>query len=209
MYEVLIKNHEPSSCGYQKIGKQQDYKNALESATDIVFDLIGYFNGHTEEKDYFMDEHPTTTINTPKFYCVAETDVFRIYEHYKENGWIFSEHVYPKRFTVKIIKSGERKFEVDSEYQDLKRIDLKQKQKMNSLIAKMAKIFRTLSEKQLDITPSTTLEMDIEESEELVKSDTDNNVFNILNGRGKNVKGLSPEVENIDSVVPLDTSRLI
>ncbi len=104
MYSVLVKKHIDGQ-GYEQYGNLYDIKNAEEKAIDLVVSLIGYFKGYEVMDDYFLKKHPTSTINTPRFYCIPGLDVFRVYKHSKINGWIFSEHVYEKEYTIKIVKS--------------------------------------------------------------------------------------------------------
>lgn len=144
MYEVLIKGEE-----YFKIGEETDYKNAVEKAINQVALIIDYFNG--VGNCYFMKDHPSSTINTPKFYCIPGDNVYRIYEHIKLKGWVFSEHLYEKKYTVKIIKSRDREF-INSEEKVIKN-------KLNDYLnRKLLKIFNSVSERQISLNPSVVVE---------------------------------------------------
>lgn len=152
MYEVLVKHHNRTQ--YIKHGKLTDHKNAYENAVDIVISLINYFNGYDEEHNYFVSNHPQSTINTPKYYCIPDIDVFRVYKHTKEKGWIFSDHLYEKKFTIKIIKSKDRIFIFD-DYNSINRIDTDQKNKMDNLMNSLKKTMKKISEKKIDFNPSS------------------------------------------------------
>lgn len=104
MYSILIKNHEHNS-EYELYDENYSLKNAEEKAIDLAIDLIGYYRGH-EKHDYFQKEHPQSTIETPKYYCINNLYVYKIYNHYKQRNWILNEHIYKKIYTIKIVKTG-------------------------------------------------------------------------------------------------------
>lgn len=101
MYGICIKTKETENI--IKIGS---YANSVESAIDKVIDILGYFEGFFQPDKFFIKEHPQSTIRNPKFYCIGNNDIFKIYHHYKSLGIFFNEHIYDKICTIKVVNLG-------------------------------------------------------------------------------------------------------
>lgn len=99
MYGVLFKTN-----GFETTIFTGSLANCVESAIDRVIDIVGYFEGYFEPEEFFMGSHPPSTVDMPRHYCIPDLNTFRIYRHVKLVGIFFSEHVYDKIATVKVIK---------------------------------------------------------------------------------------------------------
>ena len=101
MYSVLIK----ADAGYETWSNENSLASAECEAMNLVIGLVGYLEGYGHKSDVFLKSHPTSTFNTPEYYCIKENDTYKIYQHYKNCYWLSSEHVYSKKYSVKIIRT--------------------------------------------------------------------------------------------------------
>lgn len=106
MYAILIKN--------KMAGLNMEYAagvsiaNAITEAENVVYDIVGYLQGHGHETgDFILREHPSSTIGTPEYYALrTSTGTYKIYRHRKIFGLIMSSHHYNKLYTIKIMRKG-------------------------------------------------------------------------------------------------------
>ena len=83
--------------------------NSIEVCLNEVMGYIGFYDGYSNPELFLLKEHPFTTRVKPLYYaipCKNTINSFRIYRHYKNDGYIFSEHVYEKVAIIKVVKTS-------------------------------------------------------------------------------------------------------
>ena len=96
MYSIILNG--------QRLDYEADLKNTDLIVDDLIINLIGFHRGYEDER-YYLAEHPSSTRgNNPIYYSIPSIDKFCVFRHYKTCGYIFSEHIYEKLYTIKICK---------------------------------------------------------------------------------------------------------
>lgn len=101
MYSIFIK---ASGSPYEKRGSYS-LANVCEVVYDGIIDIIAFHRGY-DHMDFFLKEHPQSTVDTPSYYCIVKNNKYVIYKHKKISHMFSTEHVYEKKYTIKIIREA-------------------------------------------------------------------------------------------------------